>query len=49
MSKGSKRRPTLISREEEELNWKLALGYITFETWKRKRRELEKQGLIKQR
>lgn len=49
MGKGSKRRPTLISREEEELNWKLALGYITSGTWKRKRRELMKRGLIKQR
>ena len=49
MSKGSKRRPTLISREEEELNWKLALGYINLKTWKNRRRELKRKGLIKRK
>ncbi len=33
MSKTSKRRPCLISREEETLRYDLALGKITFEKW----------------
>ncbi len=31
--KGSKRRPALISREEETLRYDLAFGKITFEEW----------------
>lgn len=33
MGKGSKRRRCQISRVEEDLRWKLALGEITFHTW----------------
>lgn len=33
MGKGSQRRPCQISREEESLRWKLALGEITFHAW----------------
>ena len=33
MSKTSKRRPCLISREEETLRYDLAFGKITFEEW----------------
>ncbi len=33
MGKTSKRRPCLISREEEALRWDLALGKITFAEW----------------
>jgi hypothetical protein len=39
--KGSQRRPTLISREREELQWALAYGRITFEQYKRKLRVLK--------
>ncbi len=33
MSKGSKRRPCQVSREEETLRYALAFGEITFEEW----------------
>ena len=33
MGKTSKRRPCLISREEETLRWDLALGKITYMEW----------------
>lgn len=33
MGKDSARRKCLISREEEDLRYGLALGYITFEEW----------------
>lgn len=42
MSKGSKRRPTLISREEENIRWQLATGLITFKEFERKYKELKK-------
>lgn len=44
MGKGSKKRPSQVSRQEEELRWKLATGRITFKEFTRKRKELIKQG-----
>ena len=41
MSKGSKKRPCLIPRWLEELNWDLALGKITREEYDRKIKERE--------
>lgn len=41
MGKGSQRRPCLVSRDEEELRWDLALGKITQRTFDRKMRKLE--------
>ncbi len=42
MGKGSKRRPTLITKEAEDLQWKLAYGKISLIDYKRKREQLEK-------
>jgi len=47
MGKGSTRRPSSITREEENLRWKLAFGHITFEQFERKYKELLKAGKIK--
>jgi len=44
MGKGSNRRPTLVTREQEDLNYKLALGHITFEQWEKERAKLIKEG-----
>jgi len=44
MGKGSNRRPPCISRQHEELQWKLAYGYITFADYERKLKELKRQG-----
>ena len=41
MSKGSQRRPTLISREEEILRWDLALGVITMDVFTMKMRDIK--------
>ena len=38
--KGSTRRPTLISREEEDLRWKLAYGEIKREEFDKKMEQL---------
>ena len=46
MSKGSHRRPRLISREEENLRWKLAFGLVTFKRFEKRYNELIKQGKI---
>lgn len=46
MSKGSQRRPSFISRQEEGLRWDLAMGYITRADFDRRYKELEKRGLI---
>ncbi len=47
MSKGSKRRPSSITREEESLRWQLAFGKITFQQFEKKYKELLKEGKIK--
>jgi len=44
MSKGSQRRPILITREQEDLNWKLFLGQITLEEYRVKRGKLIMEG-----
>ncbi len=44
--KGSKRRPSAISREEETLRWRLAQKQITFGEYQRQYRELKEQGKI---
>lgn len=41
MGKGSRRRPSGISREREDLNWALAFGKISFEAWKRRKKRLD--------
>lgn len=41
--KGSKRRPTLVSREEEDLRWELAYGRITRRTFDEKMVELKEK------
>lgn len=43
--KGSWRRPSFISREQEDLNYLLAMKKINFETYKRKRKKLINRGL----
>ena len=47
MGKGSKRRPSAITREEENLRWKLALGRITFKQFEGRYKQLLKEGKIK--
>jgi len=44
--KGSTRRPRLISRAEEDLNWALAYGKITFAEWEKKKKKLLREGKI---
>jgi len=44
--KGHDRRPSQIGREEEELNYKLAQGKITFTEWARRHNILLKAGKI---
>jgi hypothetical protein len=46
MGKGSKRRPSSTTREEEDLRWKLAFGKITFKQYEKKYKELLKAGKI---
>lgn len=41
MSKGSTRRPRLISRQEESLRWKLAMGEITLTEFYKTLKELK--------
>jgi len=43
MSKGSRRRPRLVSREVEELRWQLAYGKISRATYDRKIKDLRKE------
>ena len=43
MSKGSKRRPRQISREEENMRWKLAYGMITFNEYEKWRKQYIKR------
>jgi len=42
MGKGSKRRPCLTSREEEELRWALFEKRITFEEYERRMKRIKK-------
>jgi uncharacterized membrane protein len=44
--KGSTRRPSRISREEENLRWMLATGRIKFAQYEKRMRELRKLGLV---
>lgn len=39
--KGSHRRPTFISKEEEDLRWKLAFGKISRKEFDKKMKELK--------
>jgi len=43
MGKGSQRRPCLVSREEEDLRWKLALGKITHPEFCEEMKKLKKE------
>ena len=47
MGKGSKKRPSQITVEEERIRWQLAYGKITFATFRRKYLALKKRGLIR--
>ena len=47
--KGSQRRPTCVSPQEERIRWKLAYGVITFKEFEARMRELKKQGLVRRR
>lgn len=49
MYKGSWERPHSTSKEERDLRWMLATGYITLEEFEREYQELRKQGLIYRR
>ncbi|MCP5019617.1 MAG: hypothetical protein GY938_30690 [Ketobacter sp.] len=44
MGKGDTRRPTLISREHEDLQWALAEKRITFAEYERKLKALKRKG-----
>jgi len=46
MSKGSKRRPTFISRKEEDLRWNLAYGKITRRIFDEKMAELKEKKYV---
>lgn len=46
MSKGSRRRPRQISREEEELRWDYITGKISIERFNCRYRILEKIGKV---
>lgn len=45
MSKGSKRRPTQISRELEELRWRYATQPMTFAEYRMRLLALKMRGL----
>ena len=45
----SKATPSAISREEEELRWKLAFGKITFKEYEKRYKKLKRQGKIYRR
>lgn len=49
MSKGSQRRPTCVSPQEERIRWKLAYGLMTFVEFEKRMRELKAQGLVQRR
>jgi len=44
--KGDERRPSQIGREEEELNWLLYEKKISSQEWRRRYKELQRQGKI---
>jgi hypothetical protein len=44
MGKGSGRRPTQVTREQNDLNWLLAFKKITFAEYTKRRAELIKRG-----
>jgi len=46
VSKGSNRRPSQISKEEELIRWKLAFGEMTFDEYEVQYKKLQKQGKI---
>lgn len=46
MGKGSTRRPTQISREEEDLRWAYFQGAISFEEFERRHKQLVTEGKI---
>ena len=46
MSKGSKRRPRQITKEEENLRWLLADGIISFKEFEHRFKTLKAQGKI---
>ena len=46
MGKGSKRRPCLVSPEEDKIRWQLALGEIASEEYEMKYERLKQQGKI---
>jgi hypothetical protein len=46
MGKGSRRRKSLIGREEEELRYALAFGDITAEEFENRMDNLRRKGLI---
>ena len=46
MGKGDARRKCSISRQEEELRWRLAYGKITFDEYAAKRKKLLAEGKI---
>ena len=45
--KTSKRRPRLITKEEDELRWRLALEQISLKEFERRYKMLKKKGLVK--
>ncbi len=47
MGKGSKLRPSQITREEETIRWQLLQGEISHAEFERKYRALKKRGLIR--
>jgi hypothetical protein len=46
MGKGDKRRPSQITREEQDLRWKLYCGTISSAEFNRQYSKLKKDGLI---
>lgn len=46
MGKGSKRRPCLVSRKEENLRWLLIQGRISFNLFERKMKEVKKNANV---
>lgn len=44
MSKGSARRPRLISRQEEDIRYALAFGRITFKEFEKKMKRLHNKS-----
>jgi len=49
MSKGSNRRPSQVSKEEELLRWKLAFGEIALDEFEIQYKQLKSQGKVYRR